>query len=96
MFYYIFEKLENDIISKKDYLKVNHKYGTSNKLILYILTILSLLGIFGSFKRQYLKMYNNGEMDKEILNNYDIEKTEIIHSYFEEGVKVLSKKKDRK
>ena len=45
MVYNIFEKLENDIISKKDYLKVNHKYCTFNKLILYMLIILSLLGV---------------------------------------------------
>ena len=95
MFYNIFEKLENDIISKKDYLKVNHKYGTSNKLILYILIILSLLGVFGYSKRQYLKMYNSGEMDQVLLDNYDSEKAEIVHNYFEDNVKVLSKKKDR-
>ena len=95
MFYYIFEKLENDIISKKDYLKVNHKYGTSNKLILYMLIILSLLGVFGSSKGQFLKMYNSGEMDQVLLDNCDSEKTEIVHNYFEDNVKVLSKKKDR-
>ena len=74
----------------------NKMHRVSDDKIHSIDNFISLLGVFGCSKRQYLKMYNSGEMDQVLLDNYDSEKTEIVHSYFEDNAKVLSKKKDRK
>ncbi len=204
----VIENIEKDIIDRKNYLKENHKYGTSNKLKLYMPTIISLLGlfasimsinlsmystskvliaiefvggtigalttmsysvasfvnryssskhykrveaklyglekilerektklkelnnnktvnknkkdddnqlkmvkdtninsinsfvsllsVFGYYQRKYTKMYKSGELDREVLFCYSEEDVEIVHDYFEEKAKVLSKKKDRK